>query len=65
MLSEVFWIAFVSSTTALVLGIARMAYKSKCTTVDCCCIKIVRDVQTEEKEFEILRNKSTDFENKV
>jgi hypothetical protein len=29
-----------------------MAYKSKCKEVVCCCIKIIRDVEAEEKEEE-------------
>jgi hypothetical protein len=29
-----------------------MAYKSKCKEVACCCIKIVRDTDAEEKEEE-------------
>ena len=32
-----------------------MAYKSKCKEVSCCCIKIIRDVEIEEKENEFLQ----------
>lgn len=32
-----------------------MAYKSKCKDVEICCIKIVRDTETEEKELEFSR----------
>jgi hypothetical protein len=37
-----------------------MAYKSKCKEFSMCCIKIIRDVELEEKEteFEILHNMS-------
>ena len=28
------------------------AHKSKCKEVSCCCIKIIRDVEIEEKENE-------------
>ena len=53
-LSEVFWGMFITTCVGLILGLARMAYKSKCKEVSCCCIKIVRDVETEEKEAELM-----------
>lgn len=55
MLSEVFWVAFIGTTTGCLIKLASMAYKSKCKEVSCCCIKIVRDVEaeTEEEEFRI------------
>lgn len=53
-LSEVFWISFVASTLTF-LGIAvRMCYKSKCVKLECCCMKIQRDVETEERETEFI-----------
>jgi len=56
MLSEVFWIAFVSSVSGMVIKLCSMAYKSKCKECSFGCIKIIRDVELEEKEneFEIL-----------
>ena len=54
MLSEVFWVAFISSTFAFFLGICRLCYKSKCKEVDICCIKIIRDVVIEEKQDEFI-----------
>ena len=45
-----FWL---SSLTILMGGIGlivRYSYKSKCTEVNLCCLKIVRDIQTEERE---------------
>ena len=63
MLSEVFWIAFISSMTALCLGIARMAYKSKCKEVTCFCCKIVRDVEIEERELEFVSKLKDTTEN--
>jgi len=62
-LSEVFWGMFITTMVGLLLGLARMAYKSKCKEVSCCCLRIVRDVEAEEKEFEITairQNKNTD-----
>jgi hypothetical protein len=32
-----------------------MAYKSKCKEVDVCCIKIIRDTETEQEEMEFDR----------
>lgn len=48
----VFWSFFITSMVGFILKCASMAYKSKCKEVSFCCIKIVRDVETEEKETE-------------
>jgi hypothetical protein len=53
-LSEVFWIAFVGTISGMFIKCLSMAYKSKCKEVSCCCIKIVRDIEAEEKETEFL-----------
>lgn len=47
-LSEVFYSLLLSSGIALILALARMFYKSKCKTIDCCGIKCERDVAGEE-----------------
>jgi hypothetical protein len=47
-LSEVFYSLLLSSGIALILALARMAYKSKCKNIDCCGIKCERDVAGEE-----------------
>ena len=52
MLSEVFWVAFISTISGVIIKLCSMAYKSKCKEVACCCIKIVRDTDAEEKEEE-------------
>jgi hypothetical protein len=52
MLSEVFWVAFITTITGMLIKLASMAYKSKCRECDVCCIKIKRDVDLEEKETE-------------
>lgn len=36
--TEVFWVFLVSSTCALLLAVARIAYKSKCKEIKCCCL---------------------------
>ena len=61
MLSEVYWVAFTSTVVGLILGLARMAYKSKCSHLECLgCIKIERNTEGELKEdaIEIRRNDS-------
>ena len=50
----VFWSFFITSMVGLVLKLTSMAYKSKCKEVTCCCIKVVRDVEAEEKETEFV-----------
>jgi hypothetical protein len=49
MLSEVFWTFLISSVCGVILVGVRLCYKSKCREVDFCCLKIVRDVEGEEK----------------
>ena len=50
----VFWSFFITSMVGLVLKLTSMAYKSKCKEVSCCCIKVIRDVEAEEKETEFV-----------
>ena len=49
MLSEVFWVAFITTMSGVIIKLAAMAYKSKCREVECCCIKIVRDIEAEAR----------------
>lgn len=57
MLSEVFWVAFTTTVTGMIIKLCSMAYKSKCKEVSACCIKIIRDVEAEEREEEFrIRN---------
>lgn len=58
MLSEVFWVAFITTISGMIIKLASMAYKSKCKEFDLCCLKVKRDVELEEKEneFEITHN---------
>ena len=48
----VFWSFFITSIVGLAYKMASMAYKSKCKEVSCCCMRIVRDIEIEEKELE-------------
>jgi hypothetical protein len=36
----------------MIIKLASMAYKSKCSDLEFCCLKIKRDVALEEKETE-------------
>ena len=51
-LSEVFYTFAITSGCALVLALAKLCFKSKCSDIDIFCIKIKRDTETEEKEME-------------
>jgi hypothetical protein len=55
MLSEVFWIAFIGSLSGFLLKCASMAYKSKCSEVNFGCLRIIRNVETEQEEMEFQR----------
>jgi len=47
--SEVFWTGLYTASGALILAIFNQCYKSKCKSIDICCIKIIRDVEVEEE----------------
>jgi hypothetical protein len=65
MLSEVFWVAFITTITGMIIKLASMAYKSKCKECEFCCIKVKRDVELEEKENEFeITHKMTKVESK-
>jgi hypothetical protein len=49
-MSEVFWVGCYTSLIGFVLALARFAYKSKCSKIDFCCIKIERNTEAEVKE---------------
>lgn len=59
MLSEVFWTFLISSICGVALAVARMCYKSKCKEVDCCCVRIVRDVEA-EIDCDAIQNQNSD-----
>jgi len=63
-LSETFWIAFVSSMSATVLVCLRWGYKSKCNHIECCCMKIDRDIIREEA-IDIITPPSPNNSNKM
>lgn len=53
-MSEVFYVGLYTSLMGFLLALGNIFYKSKCKTVSCCCLKIVRDTETEEKEMEFI-----------
>jgi aldehyde:ferredoxin oxidoreductase len=55
-LSEVFYVCLVTTISGMILKLASLAYKSKCKECSVCCIKVIRDVELEEKETEFRIN---------
>ena len=49
MFTEKFYVGLYSALMGFVLAVINQLYKSKCSEVDICCIKIVRDIQVEEQ----------------
>ena len=65
-MSEVFYVGLYTALIGFTLSIARYAYKSKCSKIDFCCIKIERNTEGEIKEdiLEIERHPESKEENK-
>ncbi len=57
MLSEVFWVAFVATSSAMIIKLASLCFQSKCKECSICGgrFKITRDTEGEirEREFEL------------
>jgi hypothetical protein len=49
-MSEVFWAAFVTTIVGFLLAIGKFCYKSKCSQIEICCIKITRNIDAELRE---------------
>jgi hypothetical protein len=49
-MSEVFWAAFVTTIVGFLLAIGKFCYKSKCSQIEICCIKITRNIDAEVRE---------------
>lgn len=65
-LSEVFYTFLITSVVGFILALGRICYKSKCSSIDFCCVKIVRNVEVEMREDIELGSKSKDSDsNKV
>ncbi len=48
-MSEVFWSGTITSLIGFTLAMGAQCYKSKCSQVEFCCIKITRDTTAEEE----------------
>ena len=60
-LSEVFYICLLTTVSGLLIKVASMILKSKCSECSFCGVSIKRDVVLEEKEneFEILNKQKS------
>ena len=54
MFSQIFFVGLYTSLMAFVLAIGNILFKSKCKEFECCCVRIVRDVDVEERETEFI-----------
>jgi len=63
-LSEVFYAMLVSTLAGLIIAVGKMCYKSKCSEINFCCIKITRNIEAEVKEDIELNNKESESESK-
>ena len=63
-LSEVFYAMLVSTLAGLVIAVGKMFYKSKCSSIDLCCIKITRNIEAEVREDIELDNQRYSNEDK-
>lgn len=67
MFTEVFFTFLITSIIGLIMGIARMLYKSKCRQFSCCGFHFDRDVEGEEKldEMTVMRQNSQEEKSPV
>jgi len=63
-MSEVFWTFFITSLIGLILALGKICYKSKCSEINLCCIKITRNIDAEVKEDIELGSSSKDTDEK-
>lgn len=61
-MSEVFWTFFITSLIGFLLAVGKLCYKSKCSEINFCCLKITRNVDAEVKEDLELGTSSKDTE---
>ena len=62
-LSETFYALLLTTIGGFVLTMLKYCYKSKCSSIDFCCIKIVRDIGAEVKED--MENKEETIKNNI
>ena len=64
-MSEVFYTFLITSVIGLMLAIGKMCYKSKCSQIDICCIKVTRNIDAEVREdLELGESQKTNEESK-
>ena len=62
-LSETFYALLLTTLGGFLLTMLKFCYKSKCSSIDFCCIKVVRDIKAEVKED--LENKEETSEKNI
>jgi len=62
-MSEVFWTFFITSVIGFVLALGKLCYKSKCSEINFCCLRVVRNIDVELKEDIELGASSKDNDN--
>ncbi len=50
---QMFYTFLITTLCGFLLALGRQMYKSKCKEIECCCVKIVRDVHHEERIDEL------------
>lgn len=65
-MSEVFYTFLITSVIGLILAIGKICYKSKCSQIDICCIKVTRNIEAEVREdLELGESQKTSEESQV
>ena len=69
MLSEIFWSFLITSIIGCGLALSRLCYKSKCSSIELSYkgIRIIRDIQNEEKldEIQVSRQNTNNEEKSI
>ena len=67
-LGSIFWLSFITVASGMILKLASLCFKSKCSSCELCGgrIRIVRDVEVEERqsEFELTHKQTSNLEEK-
>ena len=63
MLTETFWVAFIATASAMVIKLASLCFKSKCSECIICDgrIRVIRNIDAELKEGGIQEGKETEM----
>ena len=67
-LGSVFWLSFITVASGMILKLASLCFKSKCSSCELCGgrIRVIRDVEVEEREreFELTHKQPSGLEEK-